>query len=203
MSAGIRCFLIEATDRARVYLRRYGGNGCPGNGGEYHNAMVLVGESPAEEASGAPRPGFYAGDPRWPGACSCGRLFAQSDEWQVFHQTIYRSTDDGAETTLRDAPAGAIWRETWLEDYAQWCGPDGRSYVVRCPGGRDWQIDGRASNCTLPDDDAHRCWCRHGVAPNLTVDKTPEPGHSTCRAGAGSIQAGSWHGFLRNGYLVT
>jgi hypothetical protein len=39
---------------------------------------------------------------------------------------------------------------------------------------------------------------RHGEAPNITVDKNGV----TCGAGAGSIQCGSYHGFLRNGELV-
>lgn len=71
-------------------------------------------------------------------------------------------------------------------------GPDSRSI---------WYIDNRASNCTLPDDDAHRCWVRHGtVGEKLTVDKVG----LTCAAGAGSffMNRGAWHGFLRNGVLV-
>jgi len=56
-------------------------------------------------------------------------------------------------------------------------------------------IDSRASNCTLPDDNVHKCWVRHGEAPNFTVDKNG----ATCAAGAGSIQTSNWHGFLRNG----
>jgi hypothetical protein len=53
----------------------------------------------------------------------------------------------------------------------------------------------QASNCTLPGDKKHHCWIRHGEVPNLTVDKAGV----TCAAGAGSIQAGDYHGFLRNG----
>ena len=45
---------------------------------------------------------------------------------------------------------------------------------------------------------AHRCWCRHGEPPNITVDKNGP----TCPAGAGSIQCNDWHGYLRNGELV-
>lgn len=209
---GIRCFLIEPSARARVYLRRYGGTGCPLNGGQYHNALVLVDgvEAPAETASVdlfgvMPAEQAFAGDPRWPSACRCGYVFdGAAFHSQASHEHIYRRVDTGEETTLREAPAGAIWRATWREHWARWCGPDGRAYVVRCPGRHwnDWDIDNRASNCTQPEDDVHRCWCRHGVAPDFTVDKNPEPGQSTCAAGAGSIQAGAWHGFLRGGYLV-
>lgn len=62
---------------------------------------------------------------------------------------------------------------------------------------QDWEVDGRASNCTKKDDNVHKCWCRHGDAPNVTVDKNG----NTCAAGAGSILVDGWHGFLRNGYL--
>jgi hypothetical protein len=58
-------------------------------------------------------------------------------------------------------------------------------------------IDSRASNCTLPNDREHKCWIRHGTPPDLTVDKNGK----TCAAGAGSIQLGNYHGFLRNGHL--
>lgn len=76
-------------------------------------------------------------------------------------------------------------------------GADGHCYVCRMPGGHDWMIDGRASNCTMPEDKEHKCWVRKGVAPNFTVGKEGK----TCAAGAGSIQVPGWHGFLRNGVL--
>lgn len=61
-----------------------------------------------------------------------------------------------------------------------------------------WFIDGRASNCTLPNDAEHRCWVRHGtVGEALHVDKNGK----TCAAGAGSIQYAAWHGFLHHGVL--
>lgn len=74
-------------------------------------------------------------------------------------------------------------------------GCDGRHLFVITPDGQDWDIDGRASNCTRPDDDVHRCWVRHGEAPGITVDKRG----NTCAAGAGSIAMPGYHGFLRNG----
>ena len=113
---------------------------------------------------------------------------------------LWKRVDTGQELTLNSvhhAPVGAMWRATWLEDMPQFCGPDGKSYVVMTPGG-EWMIDGRASNCKMPDDNVHKCWVRHGEAPNLTVDKN---GH-TCKVGAGSIQAGNYHGYLRNGKLT-
>lgn len=99
---------------------------------------------------------------------------------------------------LSDTPPGAIWRATWYESLKDFTGIDGRSFVVKLPGGHDWTIDGRASNCTRPGDHDHKCWCRHGEPPNLTVNKVG----NTCSAGAGSIQMGSYHGFLTNGELI-
>lgn len=118
-----------------------------------------------------------------------------SAEW-----TIWQRADTKEELgTMGDIPPGAMWRATWLEDLGSgwWKGPDGQVWIVKTPGG-DWNIDSRASNCTMKDDNAHRCWVRHGTPPELTVDKNG----LTCNAGAGSIQAGNWHGFLRNGFLV-
>lgn len=78
---------------------------------------------------------------------------------------------------------------------------DGRVLVCVCPDGHPWTIDARASNCTMPDDDEHWCWVRHGSAEagTLHVDKNGV----TCAAGAGSIATGKWHGFLHGGQLVT
>jgi len=106
-------------------------------------------------------------------------------------KSIYRRTDTGEEMFLRDAPVGAIYRATWLEDWKEFTGIDGKSYICITPGG-EWNIDSRASNCTLPNDNEHKCWCRHGEAPNFTVDKIG----NTCSAGAGSIAIGNYHGFL-------
>lgn len=75
---------------------------------------------------------------------------------------------------------------------------NGPHLIVMTPGS-EWNIDSRASNCGLPYDYAHRCWIRHGEPPLVTVDKA---GGATCTAGAGSIQAGSYHGFLTGGELT-
>jgi len=76
--------------------------------------------------------------------------------------------------------------------------PCERHLHVVLPNDHWWDIDGRASNCTLKDDKAHRCWVRHGEPPTITVDKNG----LTCSAGAGSIQADDYHGFLQNGSLT-
>lgn len=75
---------------------------------------------------------------------------------------------------------------------------NGPHLIVICPNGGTWNVDSRASNCTMPYDYEHRCWIRHGIPPNVTVDKNG----NTCQAGAGSIKCGDYHGFLRNGVLT-
>lgn len=79
-----------------------------------------------------------------------------------------------------------------------WDNCEGQHLQVVLPNGRHWDIDSRASNCTMPNDRLHRCWVRAGEPPNITVGKNG----LTCSAGAGSIQAGAYHGFLRNGVLT-
>lgn len=200
---GIKCFWLEPTDREKRYLRRYKNLPCPLS--SYHDAMVFLEESHEVmradgrcwEDDGKTEKDF-AGHPLWPTHCQCGYEFQPKDEWQLFYSHIYRRADTGEEMTIRDAPEGAMWDATWFHDIPGWCGDDGRSIMCRVPKKHDWHIDGGCSNCTRPNE-PHKCWVRHGQPPNLTVDKNG----NTCAAGAGSILTADWHGFLRNGELVT
>jgi hypothetical protein len=102
--------------------------------------------------------------------------------------------------TVDQLPPGAAW----------WCpresrarvGPDGRGLYVKTPGGL-WFVDGMANNCTRRDDEAHRCWVRHGSPEDgtLHVDKEGD----TCGCGS-SIGQGpgfiDYHGFLHHGHLI-
>lgn len=110
---------------------------------------------------------------------------------------IYRRIDTGEEIISRDLPIGAMYYAD--SEYQQYYrpGPDGRTLFVVTPGGR-WDIDSQASNCTMADEKTHYCWVRHGEPPAVTVDKK---GH-TCKAGAGSIVMGGFHGYLRNCELI-
>ena len=127
----------------------------------------------------------------------------QTERKSAEGRQLFRRTDTQEETTLREAPVGAMWFADWyLPSYR---GPDGHVLVVRTPPGHDWIVDSRCSNCDKRDDNEHRCWVRHGVPPNVTVDKNG----NTCGAGAGSLgvwneerTAYAWHGFLRGGELV-
>lgn len=119
---------------------------------------------------------------------------------------FFRNLKTGEVVASPDLPVGALWADyrhpdAGPKDYPR-LGPDGISVVCRTLGGSHWNIDGRASNCTKPNDHEHRCWVRHGtVGERLTVDKNG----LTCEAGAGSIFMGrnrEWHGFLRDGKLT-
>lgn len=196
----IKCFLIVKNGFTRRSLRRYVSSSkctCCGPMG-YHNAEVeidkgLIGEPSTDIISEKEK-----NDPRWPRHCECGYEFQQEDEWMLMVEPEYARQDNFEVTmTLKDAPVGAIWRCEWYEDMPDMRGVDGKSYCVRTPGG-DWVIDSRASNCTRPNDSTHKCWLRHGEAPNFTVDKNGD----TCSAGAGSILMRNYHGFLRNGELT-
>jgi hypothetical protein len=48
------------------------------------------------------------------------------------------------------------------------------------------------------DASPHKCWVRHGTAPDVHVDKNG----GTCGAGSGSIAVPGYHGFLHNGHLT-
>lgn len=209
----IKCFMITPSGEAAVSLRRWNREDtpCPATGWSYHNAHTPIGRCRnwKQTRGEAQRGWFYANDapkdvpdddPRWPVACACGYVFTEDDVRQVFTDRIYLGPD-GAEHSIRAPSPGAMWFAEWLEDLegggAWWKGPDGRILICQTPGGQ-WMIDSRASNCTMPTDNEHRCWVRHGTPPELTVDKNGK----TCAAGAGSILCGSYHGFLQNGYLT-
>lgn len=223
----VTCFWLAPAGSARIGLRRYNGEGsCPRKPGAYHDWTVFLGEAPLRRVTDGERSHWAKAeyeypphdDPRWPVSCPCGYQFSPDDEWQQWQEALYRPVPAGELTTIRDAPDGAMWDAWWMPE--PYRGPDGRSLVVKCPGGSEWMIDGRASNCPMPalirqaadehgegspehevlqaQDKAHRCWIRHGDPPAITVDKDGV----TCSAGAGSIQAGAYHGFLRGGVFT-
>lgn len=210
----VACYWLELTGTVQVGLRRYQDHEAPctrPGRWRYHSALAVLGTAPVVWSDARPDAarwfkgpdGRYGSadftwpphdDPRWPQACECGVPFDPGDPWQDWLESLYRRAGTSEVMTLRDAPDGAMWDAYW---YGRG-GPDGRSLMVRTPGGHDWFIDGRASNCGLPDDTEHRCWVRHGEPPRITVGKDG----LTCPAGGGSIQAGDYHGFLRDGVFT-
>lgn len=213
------CFWLEFANEAEWGLRRWTSMDeadvpdCPRDGGKFkksHGAVLILGRHPAVAADDTTGHVVFAidsrqaaidwpsdDDQRWPTYCECGFAFRPDDTHQRWTDMLYRRVDTGELMTIRASPPGAMYDAVWWPK-EWWHGPDGRHIVVKCPNGRPWHIDDRASNCGLPDDDVHRCWVRHGDPPNLTVDKNGV----TCAAGAGSILADDYHGFLQNGTLT-
>lgn len=67
------------------------------------------------------------------------------------------------------------------------------------PDGKHFDTASRAANCSRPKDRRHRCWTVSGTPEggDLTLGK----GGDTCKAGAGSVDTGTWHGFVRDGTM--
>lgn len=197
----IKVFFIEPTGFSLLYLRRYSEGNCPLRPGKYslHDAKTAIGQGPKNVTSGD---SYSHNDSRWPSHCGCGYAFQEHDTWQLFAPAEYRRLDTGETMSIQTAPVGACWNASWFVDRKVGsfkAGSDGRCLVVKTPGG-EWVIDSRALNCTIPQDDVHCCWVRHGRPEDSTlhVDKN---GY-TCAAGAGSIVCGSYHGFLHQGHLT-
>lgn len=186
----------------RASLRVYWGEGCTKYG--CHDSTVpLVDSQKLDDWDLGGKPEDYAAD-QWPTHCECcGAPVPAMDSgikvnYQVHRKRLY-DNDSGT-----PEPGDLYWAR-WKHE-PDWKGnprvcpwdncndPRGHLIVV-LPNGNEWDIDSRASNCTMPTDKAHRCWVRHGEPPNVHVDKN---GH-TCQAGAGSILSGDYHGFLHNG----
>lgn len=189
--ATVKCFWLKPRDRARRWLRRFTYSTdaqCPNHGTWGHDAMVQIEDAKIKmladgcyecDSADVPRD-----DPRWPQACACGYQFRDSDLWQVHNQRIYVRQDTGEETTLRDAPPGAMWDAPWLPESHR--GPDGRALVLMLPCNLEWTIDGPATNGPG--------WTRTGEPPNITANPS-----------IGKLDKdGKWlyHGWLRNGGLI-
>lgn len=195
------CFLIEPTGTVVPVATVREGDGCPAGGD--HVATITY---PAEpERTRELDDGFRVLDngPEWdtidwPTTCdACPHEFTDDAFRSLQRRRRWRRPDTGETFDHpQHAGPGAMWDAHWMPSASK--RPDGRYLVVITPDGREWSIDGPARNCTRPGED-HDCWCRHGDPPNVTVDKQPEPGRSTCAAGAGSIGTPGYHGFLRSG----
>jgi hypothetical protein len=184
----IKCFLIEPTGEADVYLRRYvsdPASKCNSSHG-YHNARSgFVMRIPFPIENGLAGDGTLEhdhADQRWPHYCACGYAFKDSDPWQVNAERLYRRTDTGEVMNLVDMPAGAMWDAFWLHGF--WTGPDGKSIAVRLPGGFDWYMDSPANNSGTP-------WQRSGTMPKITA-----------RPSILVTGTNGYHGWLTDGVLT-
>ncbi len=199
------CVVMEPIDLWDVFLRVYEiRDDVPCNIGVYHQALTLLYRKPGREVDSwnedysqpIIRDVKDIGRYEWPKFCTCGYEFSNRAARQYHPIRMWQNQETGEILQRKNFPVGALWRNTWLESNPHYRGEDGQSWSVLTPGG-EWAIDGPCSNCTRPTE-LHHCWCRHGVAPNFTVDKTG----NTCSAGGGSILVGEYHGFLRDGKLV-
>lgn len=211
-----QCFMLELSDLARRRLRR-----LTLGGGTFHQAEVVLDDVTFQQAfrecGGAwggsrdepmafIRPdgtrmfhvGDYwdRGDPRWPKTSSDGYEFQESDEWQVWHDPLYRAPD-GKLYTREDAPPGAMMFTAWYEGqmlaneyHAK--NKHRQPVEVKLANGRWFCVDSRASG-TSPD------------APVNGWDTTGEPPFLTCTpsiAMTSSNHQYGWHGWLQNGVLT-
>lgn len=213
---GVKTFFCEPVQplTRRIFLRRYvseseGADKCPGKHG-YHQAMTFLRDEGFEwDTSDRGSPCYppvadevaLIANANWPTKCeACPFIFQAGHYKQVFQDRLYRRVDTGLIFALRDITPGGLFYDEYdgrLFNGSDAPGPDGKYLIVVCPNGRRWNIDSRASNCTKKDDNKHKCWVRHGDPREgkLHVDKNGV----TCQAGAGSIVAGDYHGFLHNG----
>lgn len=198
----------------RVYWDVYdgdkAGNTCPNSLGlgsaGYHNGMIHLADSSQLEEWTLGGDGKDYPLARYPSKCDhCGAVApppvatlgvgTRTVTYHILRKRLYSSI------TGQPEPGDLFW-ETWQHKperiWCEWDNCDGRHLVAILPNGHQWNIDGRASNCTMKDERTHRCWVRHGEPPAIHVDKS---GH-TCGAGGGSIDAHGWHGHLHNGVFV-
>jgi hypothetical protein len=139
-------------------------------------------------------------------ACeACQQPAPDHAERQVFVKTLY-------DTPSGKAEPGSLYWSKWFHHeqdgrpHPCWwwtnCADPRGHLVCVLPNGHEWDIEGRANNCTLPEERTHRCWVRHGDPDKGEPVHVDKAGH-TCAAGAGSIAVTGYHGFLHNGVLTS
>lgn len=211
----LRSYWDEA-DAAKNNLNR-----CPPSStrdhASYHNGMRhLFDLEHTEERLGLGGNVEDYTDDRWPTTCDACQStvpanafltwsLSNSPGWNLVHQ-VFRQTLYAAGAWRGEPGPGDVYIADWYgcaergRCVYQWTNCDGRHLMVVLPNGHVWDVDSRASNCTMKEDTEHRCWIRHGdPASNLVhVDKQGK----TCAAGAGSIAVPGFHGFLHHGELA-
>jgi hypothetical protein len=184
----------------RASLRIYWGDDCPrclGSGNQgYHNAHTPLTQSAVlGDWKLGGEPSDYP-EERWPTNCDhCGAAAPPEAKRQVFRERRFN-------TASGEPEPGDIYETTWEHEdggrgACAWTNCAGPHLHAVTPNGSHWNVDSRASNCTMPGDTTHRCWIRRGDPRTglVHVDKSGP----TCAAGAGSIAVDGWHGFLHQG----
>jgi hypothetical protein len=189
-------------------------NTCPGSG--CHNALgPMLGIAPLGDWGAFGRPEDHPPE-AWPMHCSdCGEPVPTEHWGESYHgradpagtggiylvRQVFRQRGYDSPSWLPE-PGDIFWRECVYRNSdgtgcSDWDNCTGQHLIVICPNGHEWDIDWRASNCTMREERTHRCWVREGSPENgtITVGKN---GH-TCKAGAGSILVPGYHGMLQNG----
>lgn len=172
--------MLESTDEIVVELRRYAfpRDGAPVCGrlevrypgaeavvNQVHDVSVEVrrdtGTMEKDTDGDATLSTIALDDPRWPTHCSCGYEFQPSAAKQEFHTRLYRRSDNGELTTIRNAPVGALYDSGVFRDSPEYNrNGAGMCLVLKTPAG-EWMIDGPANNGPG--------WTRTGTPPNLVV----------------------------------
>jgi|SRR6267154_144776 len=179
----------------------WGDNVCPQDPSKCHRAVLsLATTSNREEADKLYRlhtdDETHQKDPKLQVCSWCGAA-APEEKASGMIRSIYDTASE------RPEPGDLYWAD-WYRCQERgyciygWTNCDGRHLMSILPNGYHWDIDSRASNCTMREDKIHRCWVRHGEPPNIHVDKSG----LTCAAGAGSIAVPGYHGFLHNGHFT-
>lgn len=181
-------------------------NTCPRSYGQanpgIHNAYAVIGDRlGSTDFSGFGTISQYPPE-GWPTECAdCRTPIPAGEEPRTVGEKGLQVVRQVFVTRLYDSPSGTPEPGDvyWLDYHGDrecpfWDNCDGVHLWAVLPNGHTWDIDGRANNCTMPEDRTHRCWIRTGSpeAGTVHVDKN---GH-TCAAGAGSIAVPGWHGFL-------
>ena len=187
---------------------------CPNSYGKQgslgiHNAYTPLGTKEGTEDWACFGKNEDYPDNRWPTKCEhCGQPVPQpvkpsavgEEGWEVNHQVFtwrFYNTASG-----KPEPGDLFWIPAHdSRECYNWENCAGLHLHGIGPNGEEWDIDGRASNCTMKTDRIHRCWVRTGSPEDGTihVDKVG----NTCAAGAGSVILSGWHGFLHHGQWTT
>lgn len=185
-------------------------NCCGGGKPGYHNARTFIRDVPERSAWGAfGEVADYAPE-LWPTRCDDCLAPVPLDEPRatVVGQVVTRVNHQVFTTQLYNTASGRpepgdLYETDWhpSEKCPFWANCSGIHLQAILPNGDHWDIDSRASNCTMRDDRTHRCWIRTGSAQDGTihVDKNGP----TCAAGAGSIAVEGYHGFLHHGHFTS